>query len=59
VLNIYGVYSSTMSTPEFQAVEREMAPKLAAFQDKINQNEKLFKRVEAVYETRESSNLTP
>jgi len=59
VLNLYGVYSSTMSTPEFQAVEREMAPRLAAFQDKINQNEKLFKRVEAVYQTRESSKLTP
>jgi len=59
VLNIYGVYSSTLSTPEFQAVERDMAPKLAAFQDKINQNEKLFRRIEAVYQTRQSSNLTP
>jgi peptidyl-dipeptidase Dcp len=58
-VSIYGVYSSTMSTPEFQAVEREMAPKLAAFQDKINQNEKLFKRVEAVYQAREKAGFTP
>jgi peptidyl-dipeptidase Dcp len=58
-LSIYGVFSSTMSTPEFQAVEREMAPKLAAFQDKITQNEKLFKRIEAIYQTREKSGLTP
>ena len=58
-LSIYGVYSSTMSTPEFQAVEREMSPKLAAFQDKINQNVKLFRRVEAVYNDRDKSNLTP
>ncbi|HEV8375432.1 MAG TPA: M3 family metallopeptidase [Candidatus Polarisedimenticolia bacterium] len=58
-ISIYGVYSSTMSTPEFQAVERDMAPKLAAFQDKINQNEKLFKRVEAVYQARSKSGLTP
>src|SRR3712207_4975417 len=27
----YGIWSSNMSTPEFQAVQREMAPKLAAF----------------------------
>ena len=48
-----------MSTPEFQAVEREMAPKLAAFQDKITQNEKLFARIAAVYESRETSCKTP
>ncbi|HEU4535137.1 MAG TPA: M3 family metallopeptidase, partial [Polyangiaceae bacterium] len=49
VLAVYGVWSSTMSTPEFQAVEREMAPKLAAFSDEIYQNEALFRRIEAVY----------
>jgi peptidyl-dipeptidase Dcp len=59
ILSVYGVYRSTMGTEEFQAVDREMSPKLAAFQDKINQNEKLFKRVESVYEAREKSNLTP
>jgi peptidyl-dipeptidase Dcp len=59
VNNIFGIYSSTLSTPDFQAVEQEMAPKLAEFQDKINQNEKLFKRVEAVYNARETSKLTP
>ena len=42
---IYGVFASTMSTPEVQAVEREMAPKLAAFSDQITQNEKLFARI--------------
>ncbi|MCM2270684.1 MAG: M3 family metallopeptidase [Thermoanaerobaculia bacterium] len=55
----YGVFASTMSSSEFQAVEREMAPKLAAFGDKITQNEKLFARIAAVYAARESSNLTP
>jgi peptidyl-dipeptidase Dcp len=48
---IYGVWASTMSTPEFQAVEREMQPKLAAFADKIHQNEALFRRIAAVYES--------
>jgi peptidyl-dipeptidase Dcp len=55
---VYGVYSSTLSTPEFQAVEREMAPRLAAFQDRISQNEKLFRRIAAVYDARERSSLS-
>ncbi len=49
VSTIYSVWGSTMAGPEFQAVQREMAPKLAAFSDKITQNEALFKRIEAVY----------
>ena len=55
---IFEVFAGTMSTPEVQAVEREMAPKLAAFSDQITQNEKLFARIAAVYEQRESSGLT-
>ena len=56
---IYGVWSSTMSTPEFQAVEREMEPRLAAFRDEIYQNEKLFRRIEAVYQSPDKAKLTP
>ncbi len=48
-----------MNTPEFQAVEREMEPKLAAFSDKITQNEALFRRIEAVYDAPEKASLTP
>jgi peptidyl-dipeptidase Dcp len=59
VSTIYGIYAGTMSTPEFQAVETEMAPKLAAFGDQITQNEKLFRRIAAVYEAREKGSLTP
>ena len=58
VANVYGVWSSTMNSQEFQAVEREMAPKLAAFSDRITQNERLFARIAKVYETRETSGLT-
>ncbi|HWW61465.1 MAG TPA: M3 family metallopeptidase [Thermoanaerobaculia bacterium] len=57
--NIYGIWSSTMADAEFQAVEREMAPKLAAFADQITQNEPLFKRIEAVYNSPEKATLTP
>ncbi len=56
---IYGVWTSTMNGTEFQAVEREMAPKLAAFSDEVFQNEKLFKRIEAVYNSAERAKLTP
>jgi peptidyl-dipeptidase Dcp len=54
---IYGVWSSTMSTEDFQAVERDMQPKLAAFSDKIYQNAPLFARIAAVYGGRQQ--LTP
>jgi peptidyl-dipeptidase Dcp len=59
VQTVYGVWSSTMNTPEFQAVQREMAPRLAAFSDKITQNEPLFRRIEAVYNSPEKERLTP
>jgi len=59
VRTVYGVWSSTMNSPEFQAIERTMAPRLAAFSDRITQNEALFRRIDAVYEARERAGLTP
>jgi len=56
---LYGIWGSTMLTDDMQAVETEMDPKLAAFNDKITQNEKLFKRIEAVYNSPEKEKLTP
>jgi peptidyl-dipeptidase Dcp len=55
----YGIWSGTMNTPEFAAVEREMAPRLAAFGDQITQNEALFRRIAAVYQSPDTVNLTP
>ena len=49
VITLYGVWGATMSSPEYQVVEREMAPRLASLLDQIFQNEPLFKRIEAVY----------
>jgi hypothetical protein len=54
VSTIFGIFSSTMNSPEFQAVETEMAPKISEFGDKILQNEKLFARIAAVYDARDS-----
>lgn len=51
---IYGVWSSTMSTSDFRAVEREMQPKLAAFSDQIYQNAALFVRIAAVYDSKQT-----
>jgi len=59
VSSVYNVWGSTMNTPEFQAVETEMAPRLAAFRDRITQNARLFARIAAVYDARETSGLTP
>ena len=56
---VYGVWSSALSGSEFQAVEREMAPRLAAFRDEIIQNEKLFRRIEAVYHAQDKDQWTP
>lgn len=56
---LYGVWANTMANPEFQAVQREMAPKLAAFNDQITQNEALFKRIDAVYNSPEKAKLKP
>ncbi|MEC4050227.1 M3 family metallopeptidase [Flavobacterium sp. SUN046] len=58
VYAVYGIYSSNMSTPEFEPIEAEIEPKLAAVADKITQNTKLFKRIEAVYNSKDKSKLT-
>ena len=58
VNSIYGVWSGNMSTPEFQGVQREMAPRLAAFNDRITQNEALFRRIKAVYDSPAKASLT-
>jgi len=56
---VYEVFGNGLNDEAMQAVERRMAPRLAAFADRIVQNEKLFARVAAVYEARDRSGLTP
>ena len=55
---IYGIWSSTMNGPAFQPIQREIAPKMAAFSDRIVQNKTLFKRIEAVYNSPGKKKLT-
>ena len=47
------------TNPELERVQKELAPKLAAHRDAIFLNTKLFRRVAAVYEQRESLKLSP
>lgn len=58
VFTYYGIWSSNKSSPEFRAIQAEMSPKLSAFFTKITQNDKLFARVKAVYESDEMKSLT-
>ncbi len=50
VRTIYAIWAGNLKTKEFAAVETQMAPLLAAHEDKITQNADLFKRISAVYE---------
>jgi peptidyl-dipeptidase Dcp len=59
VFTYYGIWSSNMSSPEFRAIQREMAPILSTFFSKISQNQALFERVKAVYEGDELDLLRP
>ena len=57
--NYYGIYSANLSSPEFRAIQEELAPKFSEFQSKIIQNEKLFQRIKAVYEASLENPLEP
>lgn len=58
VQTVYGIWTATMSSPDVRVIEREMGPRFAAMNDRITQNEALFKRIEAVYNSPEKSKLT-
>ena len=55
----FGVWSGGLNSPEFQAAESTIAPKFAEFGDRITQNEALFKRIDAVYNSPDKAKLTP
>jgi peptidyl-dipeptidase Dcp len=59
VQTLYGIWTGTLATPEVQAVEEEMEPRLSAHYDRILQNTALFRRIDAVYRQRDRLGLTP
>src|SRR5271154_1062653 len=58
-LAAFGAVTAANTNPALQRVQADEAPKLAAHQDAISLNAKLFARVAAVYKQRESLKLDP
>ncbi|MFD0849202.1 M3 family metallopeptidase [Sphingosinicella xenopeptidilytica] len=54
---LFFVMSWSKNDPAHQAISAELLPQFSAVEDKVNFNAKLFKRVKAVYDTRETSGL--
>ena len=48
---IFGVHTGNLNVGPVPDIESAVAPKLSKFGDSITQNENLFKRIEAIYET--------
>jgi peptidyl-dipeptidase Dcp len=55
---LFSVMTSNVSTPEYQALDREWSPRLAAAADEITFSEPLFRRIETIYNNRGQANLT-
>ena len=55
--SVFGVMSDNMSTPAYQALDKEWSPKLSAVYDKITLDPKLFARIETLYNNRASLGL--
>lgn len=53
------VFDSTMNDAAMQETSKAIYPKLAAYSDKVAQNEALFRRVEAIYKGKGYKKLNP
>lgn len=59
VANVFGMICAAETNEELQELEGQIMPQLAAHNDEILMNEQLFKRVKAVYDSRNSRDLDP
>ncbi len=59
VLKVFGALVSSNTNDALQDTQREVAPQLAAHGDAIYLNEKLYARVQQLYDNRESLALSP
>lgn len=59
VNGVFDLLTGANTNPTLQEVQEEMAPKLAALKDALYLNSDMFKRVETIYNKRESLNLDP
>ncbi len=58
VSSVFFGMSSANTSPEIQAIQMEISPKLAAHSDEISLDPRLYKRIKAVYDNRESFDLS-
>jgi len=58
VSKVFNGLSGANTNDELKAIQKEMAPRIAAHRDEINLNKKLFERTKAVYKQRDELNLT-
>jgi len=59
VARVFFSLTSANTNDEMEAIRSEMAPKLSAHNDQILLNSKLFARIQAIYEQRDSLELDP
>ncbi|HZA33620.1 MAG TPA: hypothetical protein VE505_01770, partial [Vicinamibacterales bacterium] len=59
LMRLFSVMTSNMNSTEYQALDREWKPKLAAADDAIAFDARLFKRIEAVHASAAAAGLAP
>ncbi len=59
VARVFSGLNGTITNPELQAIEKEMAPKLAAHEDAVSLNPRLFARIDALHARRAELGLDP
>jgi peptidyl-dipeptidase Dcp len=57
VSHVFNLLTGANTNPELQKIEQEEAPKLAASNDALYLNTKLFKRISTIYDKRDQLNL--
>jgi len=58
VLSVFFTVAGSDSNPKRQELQRTFSPKLAAYSSEVTGNKKLFERIEALWQERESLDLT-
>jgi peptidyl-dipeptidase Dcp len=59
VMNVFSLYAGADTNPQLEKISEQEAPKLAAHQDAIYLNAKLFARIQKIYDQRATLKLDP
>ncbi|PIB23957.1 peptidase M3 [Amylibacter kogurei] len=57
VLGVFHNLAGSVSNPELEALQRDLSPRYAAFHSETMMNEKLFARIDTLYQARETAGL--